>query len=121
LPQELRVEIEQLKSFRTLVEASHQLVSIHSLSAEGTFLYANSVFFRALNYVPQDLIGQPLLNLCHPQDRPLLSAALMRATTGKRGSHLPRPAAAAAVNPLTCFALTIFLTLHVSQVKAAPA
>ena len=32
------------------------------------FVFANTTFFRLLNYVPRDLIGMSLLNLCHPAD-----------------------------------------------------
>jgi len=78
LEQDLRTEIEQLQSFRTLIEDSYQLVSIQSIDHAATFLYANSVFFRALNYVPQELIGVPLQELAIEADRPVLAEALNR-------------------------------------------
>jgi hypothetical protein len=74
--QDLRVEVEQLQSFRTLIEESYQLVSIQSVSPESKFLYANSVWFRALNYIPQDLIGVSILDVCFEDDRDALNAAI---------------------------------------------
>mmetsp|Transcript_25805 Transcript_25805/g.57853 ORF Transcript_25805/g.57853 Transcript_25805/m.57853 type:complete len:389 (-) Transcript_25805:209-1375(-) len=76
LEQDLRTEIEQLQSFRTLIEDSYQLVSIQSIDHAATFLYANSVFFRALNYVPQELIGVSIMDLAHPDDRTNLEQSL---------------------------------------------
>lgn len=78
LEEELRLEIEQLQSFRTLIEDSYQLVSIQSIDTTIQFLYANSVFFRALNYVPQDLIGISLLDTAHPNDRSSLQSTFAR-------------------------------------------
>jgi len=76
LAQDLRMQVEQLHSFRTLIEDTYLLISIQSIDISATFLYANSVFFRALNYVPQDLIGVRLLELAHPQDKGLLERAI---------------------------------------------
>lgn len=76
LEQDLRTEIEQLQSFRTLIEDSYQLVSIQSIDHAASFLYANSVFFRALNYVPQELIGVSIMDLAHPDDRTDLEQSL---------------------------------------------
>lgn len=53
-------------------------MSIQSVSPECKFLYANSVWFRALNYIPQDLIGVSILDVCFEEDRGALNAAINR-------------------------------------------
>lgn len=76
LEADLRVQIDQLQSFRTLIEDSYQLVSIHSLDSNAVFLYANSVYFRALNHIPQELIDVPVRELAHPDDVSELEKAI---------------------------------------------
>jgi PAS domain-containing protein len=76
IEQDLREEIDQLQSFRTLIEDSFQLVSIQSLDDCAKFLYANSVFYRALNYIPQELIGVPFQELAIPEHRSILNEAI---------------------------------------------
>ena len=50
-------------------------MSIHKISAGAEawpFIYANSIFFRALNYVPPDLLGSSIKILAHPDDHQAL-------------------------------------------------
>jgi diguanylate cyclase (GGDEF)-like protein/PAS domain S-box-containing protein len=57
---------ESEKSFRLLAENSSDMISKHS--REGLFTYVSPACYTLLGYRFDELIGQSLLHLCHPDD-----------------------------------------------------
>jgi len=71
--------------FRRVTEGSQDLISQHS--ADGTFWYASPAANLILDRPPETLIGRPLAEFVHPEDRTHLSQALRKAAVSE-GSHL---------------------------------
>ena len=53
--------------FRALVQNSHDLVSIYD--DQGRFVFASPSHSRVLGYAPEELLGQPAIDLLHPSER----------------------------------------------------
>jgi diguanylate cyclase (GGDEF)-like protein/PAS domain S-box-containing protein len=53
--------------FRALVQNSHDLVSIYD--DQGRFVFASPSHRRVLGYEPDELLGQPAIDLLHPAER----------------------------------------------------
>jgi diguanylate cyclase (GGDEF)-like protein/PAS domain S-box-containing protein len=60
--------------FRALVQNASDMITI--LEPEGTVRYGSPSHFRLLGHQPEDLLGRSLLDLVHPEDRPLVANAL---------------------------------------------
>jgi len=63
--------------FRALTEQGSDLVSI--LTAEGAYRYASPAHERLLGRAPAALVGQDMLTVVHPDDRPRVQAAFRAA------------------------------------------
>ena len=55
-----------LEQLSTLLDSARELHTI--LSADGTILFANTGFTRALGYHPEELVGRSLTTFLHPQE-----------------------------------------------------
>jgi len=62
---------------RKILENALDLVAV--LDRSGRILYLNPASERALGLSPSDLVGTPLFDRVHPEDRPSLEAAFLRA------------------------------------------
>ncbi len=87
---ELRREVSERRraenAFRNSEERLHSLISnLHDmvliLDATGIVLYAIPSVERALGWRANELMGHPLFDLCHPDDRPEANAAFTRTAT----------------------------------------
>ncbi|MEO9008506.1 MAG: diguanylate cyclase, partial [Candidatus Dormibacter sp.] len=65
---------EQEEHLRSLVEHSSDVVTV--LDREGIIRFQSTSAERIFAYSPAELVGQPLLELVHPADRPALQAGL---------------------------------------------
>jgi PAS domain S-box-containing protein len=66
--------MESEAQFRLLAENSSDMISKHD--TRGTFLYVSPACRRILGYEPQELIGNPVAPLVHPEDAKQLAALL---------------------------------------------
>ncbi|WP_224240936.1 ATP-binding protein [Hyalangium gracile] len=58
-------------SFRQLIERAPESIAVHR---EGRFVYVNPAILSALRYQkPEDLLGKPVLDVIHPDDRPMIT------------------------------------------------
>ncbi len=71
--------------FRVLAEHSGDLVL--NLDLNGTILYASPVATEQIGVAPDDLVGQPGLNLVHPRDRAAMVAMQERALAHPHAIH----------------------------------
>jgi PAS domain S-box-containing protein len=69
--------------FRRVTEGSQDLISQHA--PDGTFLYASPAANLILERPPEALIGRPLAEFVHPDDRAQLRLALERAAVSEGG------------------------------------
>jgi PAS domain S-box-containing protein len=58
---------ESEERYRLMVEHSRDLISRHS--SDGMFLYASPAAYALLDYKPEDLVGHPITEYLHPDDR----------------------------------------------------
>jgi PAS domain S-box-containing protein len=72
-----RQHYESEKRFRALIENSSDAIAL--LDSQGRVLYASASTTRVLGHVPHELLGRDSLELIHPDDRKLASAALQKA------------------------------------------
>lgn len=76
---------ESEERYRRLVELSFEAIAVH---ADGKFVYVNKRGAELLGAVsPEELIGQPILNIVHPDYLELVLARLQQ--TGKEGNGVP--------------------------------
>ena len=75
--------VESERRFRTLVEATPDLISL--LDLEGTFLYASPGWERSLGFRQDEIVGRSLADVLHPDDLALAETLLARMI--ERGSH----------------------------------
>ncbi len=68
---------ESEERYRTLAENAFDLIC--EVSQEGLFLYASPNFREVMGHQPEELIGQRIFQLVHPDDLPYFSAAFHRA------------------------------------------
>ena len=61
---------EREAQFRLLAENSSDMISRHDVS--GKFLYVSPACYSLLGYDPDELIGQPVLPIVHPDDAKLI-------------------------------------------------
>lgn len=66
--------MESEAQFRLLAENSSDMISKHD--TRGTFLYVSPACRRILGYEPEELIGNPVAPLVHPEDAKQLAALL---------------------------------------------
>lgn len=66
--------MESEAQFRLLAENSSDMISKHD--SRGTFLYVSPACRRILGYEPEELIGNPVAPLVHPEDAKQLAALL---------------------------------------------
>jgi PAS domain S-box-containing protein len=70
---------ESEEKFRRLTENSNALIC--EIDANGKFIYINSKYKENLGYDPDDLLGYPASNLCHPDMEAAFCTILEHATT----------------------------------------
>jgi PAS domain S-box-containing protein len=74
---------ESDERYRRLVELSPDTIAVHR---EGRLVFVNSAGVRLFGATDAaELIGRPVLDLVHPDDRPLVAARLRRAETEAKG------------------------------------
>lgn len=61
---------ERDRQFRLLAENSSDIISLHNI--QGNFLYVSPACATIMGYEPDELIGQEMLPLVHPEDTPYL-------------------------------------------------
>jgi PAS domain S-box-containing protein len=71
-----RAGAEQAAQFRSLVNNSSDLITV--LAPDGTIAYQSSSVERVLGRRPADLVGTPLGDLVHPDDRDDVNASLTK-------------------------------------------
>ncbi len=62
--------------FRALIERQGDMVAV--IGPDGTASYASPSYRRSLGYDPDELVGRNLLDLVHPEDRPMVENRLAR-------------------------------------------
>ncbi len=62
--------------FRSLIENGSDLITV--VEADGTIRYESPSIRRILGYEPDELVGAPRFSMVHPDDVPILTAALGR-------------------------------------------
>ncbi len=65
--------------FRSIVENGSEIVSI--VEPDGTLLYASPAIERVMDYDPEEMVGQNVLEYVHPDDLPLVVEAMQKALT----------------------------------------
>ncbi len=68
--------------FRSLVELSPHLVSLHTL--DGAFQYVSPGYQQLLGYTPDALVGRPIQELIHPQEASRFRAAWTQAHASRQ-------------------------------------
>ncbi|RMG20102.1 MAG: PAS domain S-box protein [Deltaproteobacteria bacterium] len=64
------------ESFRTLIDKAPEAIAVHR---EGRFVYVNAALLSLLGYhAPADLVGQPVEQIVHPEDRPRVRERIAR-------------------------------------------
>ena len=81
IEQTLTLGVEQLS---TLLDAVRELVLVHSL--DGTILYANSSFYRTLQYRPEERLSRSLFSLLHEADACGVRAWMDALKSGAKGA-----------------------------------
>ncbi|MBZ0284770.1 MAG: PAS domain S-box protein [Anaerolineae bacterium] len=80
LEQRTRLLAESELGYRLIAENATDIISRHT--QDGRFLYVSPACRSLLGYEPDDLIGQPLYSLIHPDDAPLVRQSLTLETNG---------------------------------------
>ncbi len=68
---------ESARRFRSLIQNASEVIAI--LDTDGIFRYSSPSALRILGYESADIVGQPIFEMVHPNDAPLLSEAIERA------------------------------------------
>ena len=72
---------ENQEIFRVITENAEDLITV--LNREGVRLYSSPAYTRAFGYSEEELLGTPILNQVHPDDRrAILAARLQTVRTG---------------------------------------
>ncbi len=77
-------QLAQADRYRHLVEAAPAGVVL--LDGSRVVRYANATAGQLLDRPPEEVVGRPLVDLAHPEDRAELAAALSRAYADRRGT-----------------------------------
>lgn len=64
------------ENYRFMIENAQDIHTRHDL--DGTITYASPSTFREFGYAPEDLVGQRLVDIVHPEDKPAIEAAIAR-------------------------------------------
>lgn len=79
-------ELQQVEEkYRNLVENINEV--IFSMDAQGCFNYVSPVVKQITFYSAEEMMGQPLAYLIHPDDLPAYLSALQRTLAGQSESH----------------------------------
>ncbi|HEV8269031.1 MAG TPA: PAS domain S-box protein, partial [Thermoanaerobaculia bacterium] len=82
----VRADRDELKrreqTFRELIENGSDIIM--SLDGEGRIAFASPSLTRLLGYPLDEVLGRPLVELCHPEDAPRLVTTLLDAGRGTR-------------------------------------
>lgn len=68
--------------FRSIAENAFDMVGL--VYEDGTYAYCNPSFKKYLGYEPGLLIGQPALNLVHPDDKEFITGVILNALSEKK-------------------------------------
>ncbi|MCD6121202.1 MAG: PAS domain-containing protein [Spirochaetales bacterium] len=63
----LKKKYEYAELYKNLVE--HSSAMIYVLDTDGKIVFINATGIKMLDYVKDEIVGQPLLNFIHPEDR----------------------------------------------------
>jgi PAS domain S-box-containing protein len=65
---ERKARERELKRYETFIENSRDVVTL--VDTDGTVLYESPAVERVLGYAPAELVGEPIFEYLHPEDRP---------------------------------------------------